>query len=115
MISSFFTMQFIKPSRRQLMFNKIFNSLDWGGCFFLFEKVRYPDARFQDIMNQLYIDYKLRKDYTSEQIITKSKSLKGILEPFSTQGNIDLAKRSGFTDYCTIFKNICFEGILFIK
>ena len=114
-IISYYTMQFIHPSVRQDVFNKIYNSLNWGGAFILFEKVRAPDARFQDIMNQLYIDYKLRMDYTSEQIISKSKSLKGILEPFSTQANIDLAKRSGFTDYCTIFKNICFEGILFIK
>ena len=114
-IISYYTMQFIHPSVRQDVFNKIYSSLNWGGAFILFEKVRGPDARFQDIMNQLYIDYKLRKNYTSEQIITKSKSLKGILEPFSTQGNIDLAKRSGFTDYCTMFKNICFEGILFIK
>ena len=60
-------------------------------------------------MNQLYIDYKLRKKYTPEQIIQKSLSLKGILEPFSTQANIDLSKRSGFVDYCTVLKNICFE------
>ena len=46
---------------------------------------------------------------------TQEASSNQILEPFSTQGNIDLAKRSGFTDYCTMFKNICFEGILFIK
>ena len=115
MISSFFTMQFIKPSRRQLMFNKIFNSLDWGGCFFLFEKVRYPDARFQDIMNQVYFDYKLDKGFTAEEIINKSRSLKGIMEPFSTNGNIQLLKRAGFKDIVTIFKFTSFEGILSIK
>ncbi len=114
-VISYYTMQFIHPSVRQNVFDKIYKSLNWGGAFILFEKVRGPDARFQDIMNQLYIDYKLRKKYTPDQIIQKSKSLKGILEPFSTQGNIDLAKRSGFIDHCTIFKNICFEGILFIK
>ena len=115
MISSFFTMQFIKPSRRQLMFNKIFTSLDWGGCFFLFEKVRYPDARFQDIMNQVYLDYKLDRGFTAEEVINKSRSLKGVMEPFSTNGNIQLLKRAGFKDIVTIFKFTTFEGILSIK
>lgn len=115
MISSFFTMQFIRPSRRQLMFNKIFNSLDWGGCFFLFEKVRYPDARFQDIMNQVYFDYKLDQGFSAGEIINKSRSLKGIMEPFSTNGNIQLLKRAGFKDIVTIFKFTSFEGILAIK
>ena len=115
LILSYYTMQFIHPSIRQNIFDKIYLSLHWGGAFILFEKVRGPDARFQDIFNQLYIDYKLRKGYNPDQIISKSKSLKGVLEPFSHQGNIDLASRAGFKDYSTIFKNICFEGILFIK
>ena len=81
----------------------------------MFEKVRANDARFQDMMTALYNDYKLEQGYSPEEIITKSRSLKGILEPFSTQGNIDLLKRAGFIDILTVFKHICFEGFLAIK
>ena len=42
-------------------------------------------------------------------------NLKGVLEPFSTQGNLDLFKRAGFVDITTISKYICFEGFLLIK
>ncbi len=115
MIIAYYTIQFIRPSERQLLINKIFNALKWGGAFLMFEKVRANDARFQDMMTILYHDYKLEQGYTPEEIITKSRSLKGILEPFSTQGNIDLLKRAGFVDILTVFKYVCFEGFLAIK
>jgi len=103
------------PSSRQYLFDKIYNSLEWGGGFIFFEKVRAPDARFQDIMTQVYNEFKVKQGYSAEEIMGKSKSLKGVMEPFSTQGNIDLAKRAGFSDIMSIFKNICFEGFLAIK
>ena len=114
-ISSFYTIQFISPKKRQSLINKIFESLNWGGAFFMVEKVRGPDARFQDILNQVYIEFKLSQGFTESQIINKSKSLKGILEPFSTKGNFDLLKRAGFKDVITVFKYACFEGFLAIK
>ncbi|MCB1189865.1 MAG: methyltransferase domain-containing protein [Leptospiraceae bacterium] len=114
-IVAYYMMQFIRPAFRQDVFNRIYNSLQWGGAFLFFEKVRGPDARFQDIISGLYTDYKLEKGYSSEEIIAKSRSLKGVLEPFSTEGNYDLLKRAGFKDIMTIMKYICFEGILAIK
>jgi len=114
-IVSCYTMQFIPPHVRQETFNKIYESLNWGGAFVLFEKVRACDARFQDMMQTLYVDYKLEQDYSSEEIVAKTKSLKGVLEPFSTQGNIDLLKRAGFVDIMTVFKYISFEGFIAIK
>lgn len=114
-IVSYYTIQFINPKLRQELINKIYNSLHWGGAFVLFEKVRGPDARFQDMLTSLYTDFKLKQGYNPDEIIAKSRSLKGILEPFSTQGNIDLLKRAGFVDIMTIFKYVCFEGFLCIK
>lgn len=110
-----YTIQFIEPRLRQDLFNKIYDSLNWGGALILFEKVRAPDARFQDIISSLYMDFKLENDYTPSEIIAKSRSLKGVLEPFSTQANIDMMKRSGFLDITTVMKYLCFEGFLAIK
>lgn len=115
LIVAYYTIQFIQPAIRQLLFNKIYNSLNWGGGFLLFEKVRAPDARFQDMMSSLYVDFKLQQGFTEQEIVNKSRSLKGILEPFSTQGNIDLMQRAGFVDIMTVFKHLCFEGFLAIK
>ncbi|AEF99592.1 methyltransferase domain-containing protein [Methylomonas methanica] len=114
-IVAYYTVQFIPPRLRQELLNRIYQSLNWGGGFVLFEKVRGPDARFQDIVSSLYAEYKLVQGYSPEEVIAKSRSLKGVLEPFSTQGNIDMIKRAGFLDVSTIFKWVCFEGFLCIK
>lgn len=115
MTCSVYTIQFIPPSQRQIIYNKIYKSLNWGGAFFLFEKVRGPDARFQDILTGTYNDYKHEAGYNYEEIASKTQSLRGVLEPFSTKGNLGLLKRSGFKDIIVIFKYICFEGYLAIK
>ncbi len=114
-IVAYYTVQFIRPSLRQELINKIYQKLKWGGAFVLFEKVRGADARFQDILSTLYNEYKINEGYSPDDIWAKSLSLKGVLEPFSSQGNIDMLRRSGFLDINTIQKYICFEGFLAIK
>lgn len=115
LIVSYYTMQFVAPRDRQEVFNRVYESLNWGGAFIMFEKVRAPDARFQDISVSLYNEFKLRQGFSADEIISKTRSLKGVLEPFSTEGNIGLLKRAGFVDINTVSKYICFEGFLAIK
>lgn len=115
MIVCYYTIQFVNPSHRQDLIDKLYQNLNWGGSLLLFEKVRGSDARFQDILTALYVDYKLRKGYSADDIVSKTRSLKGVLEPFSSQGNIDMLKRAGFADIQTLQKYLCFEGFLAIK
>jgi tRNA (cmo5U34)-methyltransferase len=115
LIISYYTMQFIPPRDRQALFDRIYESLNWGGAFIMFEKVRGPDARFQDICVSLYNDFKQSQGFSPDEILSKTRSLKGILEPFSTAGNLGLLERAGFTDTMSIAKYICFEGFLAIK
>tara|TARA_B100001027_G_scaffold212465_1_gene181877 strand:- start:263 stop:1003 length:741 start_codon:yes stop_codon:yes gene_type:complete len=114
-IVSYYTIQFISPGIRQKVFNQIYDSLDWGGGFFLFEKVRSPDARFQDYTSQSYQEFKINNGYKMSEIISKSRSLKGILEPFTSAANEDFLARAGFKDFEVIFKSFCFQGWLAIK
>ena len=115
LIVSYYCVQFIQPRYRQELINRIYERLTWGGAFMLFEKVRGPDARFQDIMTALYADFKAKKGFSPEEILNKTNSLKGVLEPFSTEGNLGLLRRAGFTDITTVMKYVCFEGFLAIK
>jgi tRNA (cmo5U34)-methyltransferase len=115
LVVSYYCLQFIPPKARQIVVDTIYERLNWGGGFLLFEKVRAPDARFQDMMMQLYQEFKLRQDFSASEIVAKARSLKGVLEPFSTQGNLDLLKRAGFVDVITLTKYVCFEGFLAIK
>lgn len=115
LIISYYTIQFIHPRQRQELISKIYESLNWGGAFIWFEKVRGSDARFQDIWTNIYNDYKLEQGYSPDEIISKQRSLKGVLEPFSTEGNMGLLKRAGFVDIATVMKYVPFAGFLAIK
>ena len=115
LIVSYYTIQFIHPKLRQQLIDKIYEALNWGGAFIMYEKVRANDARFQDIISGLYLEYKLEQGYSESEIIAKAKSLKGVLEPFSTEGNIEMLKRAGFVDILSVQKYMNFEGFLVIK
>lgn len=110
-----YTIQFLSPRIRQSVIDKIYKALNWGGAFLMFEKVRAPDSRFQDYANQVYIEFKLDNGFSEMEILNKSRSIKGVMEPFSTQGNMGLLNRAGFVDIMTIQKYVCFEGYLAIK
>jgi tRNA (cmo5U34)-methyltransferase len=114
-VISMYTLQFVPPKYRQNVVNNIYNCLEWGGGFFFFEKVRGSDARFQDLLTTYYLNWKLENDFNHEEVLGKMISLEGILEPFSTAGNLGLLERAGFSDVQTIFKIGPFEGLLAIK
>ncbi len=115
LVVAYYTMQFVRPKHRQQLFNRIYEALNWGGGFLLFEKVRSPDARFQDMMSALYTDFKLSQGFSGNEIVAKSRSLKGVLEPLCTEGNLGLLQRAGFVDITTVMRYVCFEGFLAIK
>tara|TARA_A100001035_G_C27765892_1_gene493644 strand:- start:824 stop:1540 length:717 start_codon:yes stop_codon:yes gene_type:complete len=115
LITAFYTLSFIPTSQRQIFLNKVYKNLNWGGAFILFEKIRAPDARFQDLYSLIYQDFKLSKGLSEQEIVNKSRSLKGIMEPFSDKGNLNLLKGAGFKDVAGIFQWICFKGYLLIK
>jgi len=115
LVVAYYCLQFVPPKHRQNVIKAIYEALEWGGAFIWFEKVRASDARFQDIFNLLYIDYKLEQGYAPDEIVAKARSLKGVMEPFSSEGNRDLLARAGFVDVLPVFKHLCFEGVLAIK
>lgn len=115
MVIANYTIQFLPPRVRQTLIDSIYRTLNWGGAFVMFEKIRAPDGRFQDYANQVYMEFKLDNGFTEAEILHKTRSIKGVMEPFSSQGNIDMLKRAGFVDIVTIQKYVCFEGFLAIK
>lgn len=112
---SFYTIQFIHPKHRQLLINKIYKKLNWGGAFLFVEKVRSYDARTQDQLTNIYEEFKIDNKFSLKEIINKKLSLKGVLEPFSTRANLQMLKRAGFEDVSTVAKFACFEFFLAIK
>ena len=90
-ISSMYTIQFLHPKDRQVLINKIYKSLNWGGAFNLFEKIRAKDARFQDLLNFYSLITKKNK-INSKDILLKEKSLRGMMEPYTLKQNFNYLK-----------------------
>ena len=115
MIICVYTLQFVQPKFRQVLINKIFKSLNWGGVLVLVEKIRGNDARFQDIFTFLHHDYKKRKGFKTNEIYNKEISLRGVLEPYSIKANMDFMKRAGFEDIMPFFQYLGFKGFFAVK
>ena len=115
LVIAYYTLQFLSLKNRKNILKRIWRCLNPGGAFLLFEKVREPNSRLQELTMLLYNDFKLRNGYSGDEIIAKSRSLKGVLEPLSSRENLRFLKDSGFRETGRIFKRLCFEGFIAIK
>ena len=115
LVIAYYTLQFLSLENRKIILKRIWRCLKPGGAFLLFEKVREPNSRLQELAMLLYNDFKLQNGYSGDEIIAKSRSLKGVLEPLSSRENLRFLKDSGFRETGRIFKRLCFEGFIAIK
>ena len=115
LVIAYYTLQFLSLENRKTILKRIWRCLNAGGAFLLFEKVREPNSRLQELSMLLYNDFKLENGYSGDEIIAKSRSLKGVLEPLSSRENLKFLKESGFEETGRIFKRLCFEGFIAIK
>ena len=115
LVIAYYTLQFLSLKNRKTILKRIWRCLNPGGALLLFEKVREPNSRLQELTMLLYNDFKLQNGYSGDEIIAKSRSLKGVLEPLSSRENLRFLKDSGFRETGRIFKRLCFEGFIAIK
>ena len=114
LITSVFTMQFIHLSDRKKVLENIYKSLYTGGAFIWLEKVRAPTPRLQDIINNAYMKFKLRK-FKPDEVLAKTFSLSSVMDPLTSEENHGLLRSVGFNETMVFFKSYCFEGILATK
>lgn len=112
---SYYTLQFINPSKRKQLMKKVYNSLMDGGATIIFEKILAEDSYYQDIVTQLYFCFKVNNGYTKNEILNKLFSLQGVLKPQTSSENINMLKDAGYSRVYNIYRCLCFEGYLAIK
>ena len=115
LVVAYYTVQFLALRERPALFEKIYSSLKPGGALVLFEKILAPDAQTQEILSGLYHEHKLKQGFSGEEIINKSRSLKGILVSQESKENLRQLENAGFTKISPIFRHLCFEGLLAIR
>ena len=106
---------FFSYEKRETILKKIHSSLKVGGALISVEKVRSKSSHFEDILNQLYFDFKLQQDLTEEEILLKAKSLRSSMYLFDEKTIFKSLSDCGFKEYEVFFKCFNFIGYIAIK
>ena len=109
------TLQFIRPLKRDRLIRKIFDSLVDGGVLVVTDKVLTNDSNMNRFFIDFYYDYKRRNGYTEEEIVRKREALENVLIPYRFDENFELFKRNGFQIVETFFQWNNFAGFLCVK
>jgi len=88
------TLQFIRPLKRDRLIRKIFDSLVDGGVLVITDKVLTNDSNMNRFFIEFYYDYKRRNGYTEEEIVRKREALENVLIPYRFDENFELFKRT---------------------
>ncbi|MFO7593988.1 MAG: methyltransferase domain-containing protein [Pseudomonadota bacterium] len=114
-VTSLFTLQFLTISDRRELLARVNEGMVEGGGLCIVEKTRAQDSFFEDIWLDLHWDYKRRQGLTPEQILEKANSIRGVLNPLSTEENIELLNQTGFSRVEVFFRWYNWTGLLAVK
>lgn len=109
------TLQFVRPLRRDKLIKKIYDSLSKGGALLITEKILTNHSLLNRYFIKYYYDYKTRKGYSTEEIVNKREALENILVPYRVEENFELLRRNGFETVDTFFQWYNFAGFICIK
>ncbi|WP_024791977.1 carboxy-S-adenosyl-L-methionine synthase CmoA [Lebetimonas sp. JS138] len=99
-----YTIQFIRPLKREKLIKKIYNSLKNDGIFLMSEKLVTNDKKLNKTMIDLYYDYKKKMGYSEYEIARKREALENVLIPYTMEENIEMLKTAGFKEVEVIFR-----------
>ena len=108
-------MPFFNSIEQKKLIKKIYNSLHFGGSAIILNKSisKYPN--FENIFNQLYSDFKLKKGINADDLIKKTRSLRSVHTLNATEDDILLFKKIGFRKIEIFFKYLNFTGFVIEK
>jgi tRNA (cmo5U34)-methyltransferase len=109
-VLSVLTIQFIPIEYRQKIISSIYENLVTGGVFVFVEKILGNDSIGNAMLEDLYYKLKGENGYTEEQIRAKRRSLEGVLVPVTSDWNIDMMSKAGFTNIQQFWQQLNFAG-----
>jgi len=109
------TLQFIRPLKRDRLIAKIYNAMADGGVLIVTDKILTNDSNMNRFFIDFYYDYKRKNGYSEEEILRKREALENVLIPYRFDENFELFKRNGFEIVETFFQWHNFAGFLCVK
>jgi tRNA (cmo5U34)-methyltransferase len=109
------TLQFVRPLRRDELIQWIYQGLVGGGVLVVTEKVLTNSSPMNRFFIEFYYDFKAQNGYSGEEITRKREALENVLIPYRLDENLELFRRNGFEIVETFFQWYNFVGFLCVK
>jgi tRNA (cmo5U34)-methyltransferase len=109
------TLQFVRPLKRDTLVRSIYNGMVNGGTLLLTEKILTNNSDMNRYFIEFYYDFKRRNGYSDEEIMKKREALENVLVPYRVDENFELFRRSGFPVVETFFQWYNFAGFMAVK
>ncbi|HEY7090326.1 MAG TPA: carboxy-S-adenosyl-L-methionine synthase CmoA [Tepidisphaeraceae bacterium] len=109
------TLQFIRPLRRDSLIKSIYQGMREGGALVVTEKLLTNSSDMNRFFIDFYYSFKRRNGYSEDEILRKREALENVLIPYRVSENHELFRRNGFQIVETFFQWFNFAGFLCVK
>lgn len=110
-----FTLQFIEPSLRQALLNRLYEGLNPGGILILSEKVHFESQDLQNAIEHLHLQFKRANGYSELEIAQKRAALENVLQSDTAETHLQRFTKAGFQTAGCWFQAYNFMSFLAIK
>ena len=114
-ITMCWTLQFVRPLRRDNLIRWIYDALVDDGVLIVTEKILTNNGNMNRLFIDFYYEFKRRNGYSDTEIARKREALENVLIPYRLEENVDLFRRNGFEMVETFFQWFNFAGFLCVK
>lgn len=110
-----YTLQFLSLDHRDQLAQRIFSGLNPGGVLLMSEKVVNEDPLMEELLADLYFDFKRRNDYSALEIARKRAALEDVLIPETVSQHRARLEAAGFKNVAVWMRYLNFVSLIAIK
>ncbi|MEZ4589948.1 MAG: carboxy-S-adenosyl-L-methionine synthase CmoA [Chloroflexota bacterium] len=110
-----FTFQFVPPTQRDALIQRIYDGLLPGGALILSEKVVFEPAELDDLLVTLHHDFKRANGYSDLEISQKRTALENVLISETVPQHQARLRQAGFASADLWFQAFNFVSLLAVK
>lgn len=110
-----FTLQFIAQERRAGLIRKIYEGMQPGGILILSEKIRFADTHLNELLIDMYHQFKQVQGYSQLEISQKRSALENVLIPETIATHKARMQEAGFRSCDTWFQCFNFASMVAFK
>lgn len=110
-----FTLQFVEPTKRQVLLQRIYDGLLDGGVLIVSEKIAFDRLEEQKLQTELHHSFKRLNGYSDLEIAQKRTALENVLIPDTLETHQERLSRCGFAHSHVWFQCFNFASMIAFK